>query len=202
MAKDYIENIEDAERRAVTHAVEYREEGEEKYFEGYGVLFNTPTDMGYFTEEVAPGAEIEVMQDDVRGLMNHGEDKVLGRTKSGTMTMTVDERGIKYKILYNPNDPDHVSAREKVKRGDISQSSFAFRVKDDKWEKRNGKEHRTILKFKRLIDMSLVTYAAYESTTVAMRSANRKSDDYKKDLAEMDKDSMKLDLERIKTKQK
>lgn len=199
MDKDYVENIE---RRAITHTVEYREEGEEKYFVGYGVLFNTPTDMGYFTEEVAPGAESEVMQDDVRGLMNHSEDKVLGRTKSGTMTMSVDSRGIEYKILYNPNDPDHVSAREKVKRGDISQSSFAFRVKDDKWEKRNGKEHRTITKFKRLIDMSLVTYAAYEDTSVAMRSANRKSDDYKKDLAEMDRESMKLDLERIKNKTK
>lgn len=194
MAKDYIENMQDVERRKTDHKVEYREEGEEKFFEGYGIVFNTPTDMGPFMEEVAPGAESEVMNDDVRGLMNHSEDMVLGRTKSGTMTLSVDSIGVRYKILYNPNDPDHVRAREKVMRGDISQSSFAFRVKDDKWEKRNGKEHRTITKFSRLIDMSLVTYAAYESTTVAMRSANRKTDDYKKDLAAMDLDAMKLDL--------
>lgn len=194
MAKDYIENMQDVERRKTDHKVEYREEGEEKFFEGYGIVFNTPTDMGPFMEEVAPGAESEVMNDDVRGLMNHSEDMVLGRTKAGTMTLSVDSIGVRYKILYNPNDPDHVRAREKVMRGDISQSSFAFRVKDDKWEKRNGKEHRTITKFSRLIDMSLVTYAAYESTTVAMRSANRKTDDYKKDLAAMDLDAMKLDL--------
>jgi phage head maturation protease len=75
-------------------------------------------------------------------------------------------------------------------------------VKDDKWEKRNWKEHRRITKFAKLIDMSLVTYAAYESTSVAMRSANRPNDDYKKDLAEMEKDSMKLDLEMIKNKTK
>jgi uncharacterized protein len=202
MAKDYIDNIEGAERRAVSHKVEYREEGEQKYFEGYGIVFDTPTDMGPFTEEVAPGAESDVMNDDVRGLMNHGEDQVLGRTKSGTMTLSVDSTGVRYKILYNPNDPDHVRAREKVMRGDISQSSFAFRVKDDKWEKRNGKEHRRITKFAKLIDMSLVTYAAYESTSVAMRSANRPNDNYKKDLAEMEKDSMKLDLEMIKNKTK
>lgn len=194
MAKDYIENMQDVERRKTDHKVEYREEGQEKFFEGYGIVFNTPTDMGPFMEEVAPGAESEVMNDDVRGLMNHSEDMVLGRTKAGTMTLSVDSIGVRYKILYNPNDPDHVRAREKVMRGDISQSSFAFRVKDDKWEKRNGKEHRTITKFSRLIDMSLVTYAAYESTTVAMRSANRKTDDYKKDLAAMDLDAMKLDL--------
>jgi HK97 family phage prohead protease len=83
---------------------------------------------------------------------------------------------------------------EKVKRGDVSQSSFSFATKDDKWEKRSGKEHRTVLKLKRLYDVAPVTYAAYQNTSVAMRSLTTINEDYKKDLAEMDLVAMKLQL--------
>lgn len=193
MQTDYIEKIEDAERRMLIEPVELREEGEQKYFEGYGFKFGAVADMGWFTEEIAQGAADEVMNDDVRGLFNHEPDILLGRTKSGTMTIEVDSIGLKYRIKYNPNDPDHVRVMEKVKRGDVSQSSFAFKIKDDKWEKRNSKDHRTILRFQRLIDVSPVTYAAYPQATVSARSLS-KLDDYKKDLAEMELETMKRDL--------
>jgi HK97 family phage prohead protease len=133
------------------------------------------------------------MNDDVRGLFNHDDDFVLGRTKSGTMQLVNDELGLRYKIKYNPFDPDHVRVMEKVKRGDVSQSSFAFSVKEDKWETRNGKDHRTITKLKRLIDVSPVTYPAYQNTSVAMRSLTQ-IDNYKQDLAHMDLEFMRLSL--------
>lgn len=194
MQTDYIKNIEDAERRMVAEPIEFREEGEDQYFEGYAFVYETRTDIGEFTEEIAKGAADEVMQDDVRGLFNHDVNIVLGRTSSGTMQISTDERGMKYRIKYNPNDPDHVRVREKVKRGDISQSSFAFKKKEDKWEMRDGKKHRTVLKFKRMIDVSPVTYAAYNDATVAMRSMNLIDNDYKKDLAEMEIESMRREL--------
>lgn len=194
MPSDYIENIEGAERRMVTEPLEFREEGEEHFFEGYAFVYETRTDIGEFTEEIARGAADDVMGDDIRGLFNHDPNIVLGRTLSGTMKITTDERGMKYKIKYNPNDPDHVRVREKVKRGDVSQSSFAFRKKDDKWEMRDGKRHRTVLKFKKVIDVSPVTYAAYNDATVAMRSLDKITTDYKKDLAEMDLQFMKREL--------
>lgn len=190
---DYIKNIEEAERRMVTESVEIREEGDEKYIEGYAFVFGAQADLGGFTEEIAVGAADEVMNDDVRGLLNHEANIVLGRTKSGTMTLALDARGLKYRIKYNPNDPDHVSAREKIMRGDISQSSFAFRTKDDKWEVKNGKDHRTILKFSRLIDVSPVTYPAYPDATVAARSLSKIVNN-KKDLAEMDQQIMRQEL--------
>lgn len=192
--KDYIENIDGAERRFFTSTMEMREEGEQKYFEGAAVSFGVTTDMGWFTEEIAPGAMDEVMDDDVRGLFNHDPDVVLGRNKSGTMQLIVDAKEARYRILYNPNDPDHVRVMEKVKRGDVSQSSFAFSVKDDKWETRNGKDHRIVMKLKRWYDVAPVTYAAYLSTSVAARSAQNLKQDFKKDLAEMDADAMRLDL--------
>ncbi len=192
--EDYIKNIDGAERRMFTESLEFREDGDKKYFEGYAFKFGVIADIGYFTEEIAPGAADEVMGDDVRGLFNHDANIVLGRTLSKTMTMEVDSVGLKYRIEYNPKDPDHVSVFEKVKRGDVSQSSFAFRIKDDKWETKNGKDHRTILKFKRLIDLSPVTYPAYPDATVATRSLDAIKNNHKKDLAEMDMESMRHEL--------
>lgn len=167
---DYIENIDGAERRYLSQPLEYREEGEEKRFEGYAVIFNSETDLGWFTEEIRDGAFEDVMNDDVRGLFNHDPDVILGRSKSGTMKLTVDARGVKYSIDYNPNDPDHVRVMEKVKRGDVSQSSFAFGIKDAVWETREGRDHRVITKLSRWYDVSPVTYPAYQDTTVAARS--------------------------------
>lgn len=190
---DYIKNIDEAERRMISEPVELREDGEQRFFEGYAFKFGAVADLGGFTEEIAPGAADEVMQDDVRGLFNHEPNLVLGRTKAGTMKMTVDPVGLKYTINFNPKDTDHTNLMEKVKRGDVSQSSFAFRVKDDKWETKNGKEHRTILKFQRLIDVSPVTYPAYQDATVGMRSLS-KINNNKKDLAEMDLQIMKQEL--------
>lgn len=190
---DYIKNIDEAERRMVAEPMEFREEGEERFFEGYAFVHESRTDMGEFTEEIAKGAADEVMEDDVRGLFNHDPNIVLGRRSAGTLKMIVDERGLKYQIKYNPNDPDHVKVMEKVKRGDVSQSSFAFRKKEDKWEIRDGKKHRTLLKFKRIIDVSPVTYAAYNDATVAMRSMDKIINN-KKDLAEMDQQIMRQEL--------
>jgi HK97 family phage prohead protease len=167
---DYISNIKDAERRYFEQPLELREEGEEKRFEGYAVIFNSATDLGYFSEEIREGAFSDVMGDDVRGLFNHDPDVILGRSKSGTMKLSVDKTGVRYSILYNANDPDHVRVMEKVKRGDVSQSSFAFRIKDAAWETRDGKDHRVINKIERWYDVSPVTYPAYQDTTVAARS--------------------------------
>jgi HK97 family phage prohead protease len=194
MPTDYIQNIDGAERRMVSEGLEMREEGEAQYFEGYAFVYGAVADIGPFTEEIARGAADSVMKDDVRGLFNHGPNLVLGRTTSKTMTISADERGLKYSISYNPKDPDHVSLMEKIKRGDVSQSSFAFRTETDKWETRNGKDHRTITKFKRLIDVSPVTYPAYNEATVAARSLDKIKSDYKKDLADMGLALMKQEL--------
>lgn len=194
MQTDYIKNIDDAERRFVVELVELREEGEQKFIEGYAYKVGSIADLGGFTEEIAQNAASEVLNDDVRGLFNHEANLVLGRTKAGTMTLTEDSVGLRYSIKYNPNDPDHVKVAEKIKRGDVSQSSFAFRVKDDKWETRNGKEHRTVVKFKRLIDVSPVTYPAYPDATVGMRSLGKINENNQKDLAEMGLDLMRREL--------
>jgi len=168
--EDYIKNIQNAERRYFSEVVSCREENDKQYFEGYAAKFNTRTSLGWMTEEIAVGAFDTVMSDDTRGLFNHDPDVVLGRTASGTMRLSIDGTGLKYEIDYNPNDPDHVRVMQKVKRGDVNQSSFAFSIADEKWEKKDGKDHRVITRLSKLYDVAPVTYPAYQDTTVAARS--------------------------------
>lgn len=177
MKRDYVENIENGERRMTSAPVEVRKEGDIEYFDGMAVPFGQVTDLGYFTEEVSRDSFEGVMDDDVRGLFNHDPDVILGRNKSGTMQLTLTDKGVMYRIKYNPNDPDHVRVMEKVKRGDVSQSSYAFTVKDEKWSTREGKQHRTITKLSRFLDVSPVTYPANPNTSVAKRSLDAMTKD-------------------------
>jgi len=145
--------------------------------EGSAALFNTLSDdLGGFREQIAPGAFNDVLDDDVRALMNHDPNLILGRTKSGTLTLELTVDG----LMYRYSDPDTTYSqdlRKSMKRGDVTQSSFAFSVAEDDWEEVDDQLVRTITKFKRLYDVSPVTYPAYPDTTVATRSMDmRKAD--------------------------
>lgn len=194
--RDYIETIDGAERRFCNSTLELRKDGDAEYFEGIAVPIGQVTDLGYFSEEVERGAFDSVMDDDVRGLFNHDPNYVLGRNKSGTMILTVDDKAARYRIKYNPADPDHVRVMEKVKRGDVSQSSYGFSIKDAVWEVRDGKDHRVIKKFSRWYDVSPVTYPANPNTTVAKRSLDSLKNERKNtDEAIADQDQMKREFE-------
>lgn len=160
------------ERRFIP-ATEVRVSGEDNspVIEGYAALFNSDSqDLGGFVERIAPGAFKEAIPtSDIRALFNHDANFVLGRVKSGTLEVEEDKRGLK--IRNTP--PDTQWARDLItsmKRGDVDQMSFAFRIGDDEWEKRDGVIYRTIKTVSELLDVSPVTYPAYTDTTVAARS--------------------------------
>lgn len=140
---------------------------------GYGAVFNKRSDLigGWFYEIIAPGAFDDVLNNDVRALFNHDPNFVLGRTASNTLSLSVDNEGLRYEIT----PPDTQTVRdlvlEPLKRGDITGSSFAFRVADDTWgEDPDGAIVRTIRKFSRLLDISPVTYPAYPDAGASARS--------------------------------
>ncbi|WP_391528494.1 HK97 family phage prohead protease [Photorhabdus akhurstii] len=141
---------------------------------GYGSVFNSRSEpMWGFREIIKPGAFDDVLNDDVRGLFNHDPNFILGRASSGTLSLSVDERGLQYDI----QAPDTQTIRDLVLapmlRGDINQSSFAFRVARDgeEWyEDDEGIIIREISKFSRLFDVSPVTYPAYQEADSAVRS--------------------------------
>lgn len=150
---------------------------ESRHVEGYALLFNVDSRAmwgGDLIERIAPTALEGVLEkSDILCLMNHDERRgVLARYRmgEGSLKLEVDEKGLKYSFDA-PNTPLGDELIESLKRGDISESSFAFTVDDDNWErKEDGSYVRTILKFERLYDVSPVYYPAYEDTSVALRS--------------------------------
>lgn len=170
---------EGLERRVFTIEMRAAPEGEEgdkrTTVTGYAALFNSPSeDMG-FIEIIEAGAFREAIgTSDVRALFNHDPNQILARTASGTLRVEEDEKGLRYEFSL----PDTTYGRDlavMLKRGDVSQSSFAFTVKEQAWEtkkdeKGNPTYTRRIKKVERLFDVSPVTYPAYSDTTVALRS--------------------------------
>lgn len=151
--------------------IEKRAEGDAPMLVGYAALFNTPTDIAdYFTETIAPGAFAKAIgRDDVRALFNHDEDHVLGRTKAGTLRLSEDATGLRVEI----DPPDTQFARDlmvSMQRGDISQMSFGFRTIKAEWNYDHQPLPLRTLAELELLDVSVVTYPAYDDTTVAVRS--------------------------------
>lgn len=160
---------EGEERRAFNF--EFRAEGnEQRTITGYGALFNSLSEnLGGFREMIKPGAFDDVLGDDVRALFNHDPNLILARSP-GTMKLAVDSTGLRYEFDVGGQSyaQDLV---ESIGRGDITQSSFAFWVEEDSWdEDDDGRIIRTIIKIRRLYDVSPVTYPGYADTSVAARS--------------------------------
>ncbi len=138
---------------------------------GHAAVFNSVSqDLGGFKEVLSPGCFAKTIQSgDIRALWNHDANIVLGRNKSGTLRMSEDSAG----LYYECDAPDTQLVRDMVMspiaRGDVNQCSFGFRTISDKWEKVDGEWVRTLLEVE-LFDVSPVTYPAYASTDVAVRS--------------------------------
>lgn len=165
-----------AERRFQESPILSRnEEGaESRTVEGYAAVYNSTTDLGYFTEEIAPGAFKDVLLDDVRCLINHDTNLLLARSKNGkgTLTLTEDEKGLKFS--FTPGSQSYArDLLESIDRGDINQASFMFSVEEETWSHNETDDtyHRTITKVGRLMDVSVVTFPAYEAAEVNARSA-------------------------------
>jgi len=143
---------------------------------GYAAVFDTETVIGGkdwgFREKIAKGAFTEALKSsDVRALFNHDGEYVLGRTKSGTLRLTEDDRGLKVEI----DPPDTQDARDlitKMQRGDIDQMSFAFTMEGgiQTWDETGDMPLRIIEKVGELLDVSVVTFPAYLETEAAARS--------------------------------
>lgn len=169
-------------------------EADSRTIRGYAAVYNKDSqDFGYFIERVAPGAFQDAMNDDVVALFNHDPNLPLARSGAG-LTIGSDDTGLYYEFDA-PNTTIGNDLLANVRSGVIKQSSFAFTVKEEKWEDRGkGKPAiRTITKVERLYDVSPVTYPAYPDTTVASRSYKQIISSNKEDLAEMDAEFMKRD---------
>lgn len=167
----------DAERRTVSKGVELRAAKDgvgPGAITGYAATFNqSSVDLGGFFEDLAPGAFSGCLTDDCRCLRNHADDLILGRTTSGTLRLEQDDVGLRYEC----DLPDTSAGRdtaEMVRRGDLTGCSFQFTIADGgaQWDFAGDVARRTITKVGRLYDVGPVTFPAYESTRVDMRSVD------------------------------
>lgn len=148
--------------------------------EGYAAVFDSPTIIaGKWQEQIARGAFTEAVgRDDVVFLINHA-GLPLARTRSGTLELSEDERGLKVRANLDPSDPDVRSILPKMKRGDLDKMSFAFVPTGQEWSDEGDMPTRTITRAD-LHDVSIVTTPAYESTSIGLRSALSSLESYRK----------------------
>ena len=140
----------------------------DKRISGHAALYGSEAVIaGLFRETILPGAfTAAIGRDDVRCLFNHSPDYVLGRTKSGTLTLSEDARGLRYDVVL----PDTVWARDlytSIQRQDVSQSSFSFVATQESWVQ--GSLPLRQIHDVQLFDVSPVAFPAYEATTVSAR---------------------------------
>ena len=148
-----------------------RDEDGELYVEGYFSVFNSSyVIMDGVTETVAPGAFSDTLGEDIRALTNHDTTLVLGRSKAGTLALREDSHGLWGSIRINQADTDAMNLYNRVKRGDVDQCSFGFFIlAEERRVLENGDVQYVILKV-RLVEVSVVTFPAYEATSVSARA--------------------------------
>lgn len=113
-----------------------------------------------FRERIRPGAFGDLANADVLARYNH--ELIIGRTKSGTLKLSVDERGLKYEIQ-PPDTAPATHAVESIRRGDVDGSSFAFRTIKDEWRMLDGVPVRELVSVE-LVDVGPVDQPAYGAT--------------------------------------
>lgn len=167
--KKEIRNLKFRELRAEVGA------NGERVFSGYAAPFNSRSvDLGGFVEVIAPVAFNRTLreQPDVYALYAHDMRTILGRTRSGTLTLNADDKGLAFRCTA----PNTAAARDLatlVERGDIDGCSFGFYTRDDSWvEDANGVLVRTLLDVD-LDEISITPFEAYPATSVSVRSAPR-----------------------------
>lgn len=157
------------ERRTIAYSnLEFRASDSGKNIIGYAAVWDSPSEPMPFTEYVKRGAFTKTLKDgaDVRLLIDH-EGVPLARTKSGTLALEEDERGLRVEAELDPMNPDAARVISAMKRGDMSQMSFAFRTIKDSWSNDGAtRELREV----QLYDVSVVTYPAYEETIAELRN--------------------------------
>lgn len=206
-----MNNKNELQRRA--YSFEVRADSDEQggsIITGRPIVYDSMTDLGWFNEIIERGALDKTNLQDVRFLVNHDTNKIpLARSrknnKNSTMQLTVDDVGLSIRVtLDTENNADARSLYSAVKRGDISGMSFMFSVDEEEWSDLES-EHptRKIKKIGTVVEVSAVTFPAYEQTEISTRckealdSARNAVDTARQSGAV---DTAELELEKLKAK--
>lgn len=175
------------------NGISYRSEGGSGRIIGYASVFNQRSKLiaengKVFYEVIARGAFDEILTQDINVIANvqHDNDRMLARSKSGTLSLRVDEIGLEYNILV-PDTQLGKDTAEMVERGDYFESSFAYgaRSADVSWDMaEDGFPIRTVHKVSALFDVAIVRDGAFANTEVAVRELKEQYPDYLRETKE------------------
>ena len=165
------------EIRAFNFEVRAEENDEHGHFlTGRPIVYDSKTDLGWYSEIIAKDALAKTDLRDVRFLINHNTDMIpLARsrnnTANSTMQMLVDDDGMGIRVdLDTENNAEAKSLYSAVNRGDITGMSFMFTVDADSWDDiESDHPTRTIREIGRVFEVSAVTFPAYEATSITAR---------------------------------
>lgn len=171
-----VRQMKDLEKRSYVCEVR-ADEGTNNIIIGRPIVYGSRTDIGLFDEVIEPGALDRTDLTDVRFLVNHDTSRIpLARSRrnngNSTMLLTVDEQGMGIRVeLDTENNTEARALYSAVQRGDISGMSFMFSVRDDEWAELDS-EHpiRHIRDISSVVEVSAVTFPAYEATEIYARS--------------------------------
>ena len=165
----------------------------ELYIQGYFSVFNSAYRIcDGLSEKIAPGAFSDTLGEDSRALTNHDTTLVLGRNKAGTLELREDAHGLWGGVRINRDDQDAMNLYRRVQRGDVDQCSFGFFILDEERIVREDGSVEYIIKKVRLLEVSVVTFPAYEETSVSART--RQEEDIRRRMLEEQRTALRKKL--------
>lgn len=198
------------EIRAFDFEVRAEENERGKVLTGRPIVFNQRTNVGWYDEIIEDHALDSTDLKDVRFLVNHNTNMIpLARSRNNNANSTmqmevVDGQGMDIRVnLDTENNADARSLYSAVERGDISGMSFMFVVDKDSWDDVDS-DHpvRTIRSFKQVLEVSAVTFPAYEQTNIQARGLSEALDSAKESLESARAEKRELELAKAKLKMK
>lgn len=159
---------------------------------GYAIVFDEPTDLGYI-EVIERGALDNCDMDDVCMKYNHEDTTlIMARTRNKSLQLTVDDHGLKiYAELIDTQSNRDIY--KSIQAGLLDKMSFAFVVSDANWDTVNGQDIRRITGIGKLFDVSVVDVPAYDQTEIYARSkevVEKEQEEYHK--LQLEKEKLKL----------
>ncbi|MFD2829228.1 HK97 family phage prohead protease [Corticicoccus populi] len=195
------------QRTVKTELRTIQNESEKKILEGYGLKFNSKSEPlssngVRFVETISPEAVKDInFEDDIRFLIDHDSQKIIARTVADTLKIEVDEIGVKFRAELN-NTTYARDLYENIKSGLINQCSFSFELPETggdsvRYNKDEGIYERTIKRFKKIGEISAVTFPAYSDTSVSVRSIEQ-AEKEAQELKDKQKRKLQLELDLLK----
>ena len=162
---------------------------DELIIEGYFALYENETELFEGSYEIiSRGAFDNTLNNDIRALWNHDSKYVLGRNKNGTLEVKADSKGL-FGTIKLPNTQYARDLYELIQRGDVDQASFGFNILAEDIEELASGGYRWRINEIDLHEISVVTFPAYENTSVSARSEqikeieSRKLEEKRKELS-------------------